>query len=216
MIPRWPLIGKLLRSPMRILELLVVRHRSFRFLRETAQTSLPITFDMWFRHFVLRGNTGPYWPIHPTSEVKGWKNILVGVETCPGYMPGCYIQGLGKIKIGSYGRIAANVSIISSNHDVEDLSRHALDEVTIGDYCWLSAGAVVLPGVTLGDFTIVGAGAVVTKSFPDGFCVIAGNPAKMIRRLDPARCVRHESPYRYHGYIRDDEFDRYRRDHLHV
>ena len=28
---------------------------------------------------------------------------------------------------------------------------------------------------------VVGAGAVVTKSFPKGFCVIAGNPAKIIK-----------------------------------
>ena len=44
--------------------------------------------------------------------------------------------------------------------------------------------SVILPGVTLGDHTIVGAGSVVTKSFPDGDCVIAGNPARMIRRLN--------------------------------
>ena len=44
---------------------------------------------------------------------------------------------------------------------------------------------VVLPGVELGDGTIVGAGAVVTRSFPEGECVLAGNPAKIIRTLGP-------------------------------
>ncbi len=44
--------------------------------------------------------------------------------------------------------------------------------------------AVILPGVTLGDHTVVGAGAIVTKSFPDGHCIIAGNPAKEIRKID--------------------------------
>lgn len=43
--------------------------------------------------------------------------------------------------------------------------------------------SVVLPGVSLGPHTVVGAGSVVTKSFPDGYCVVAGNPAKIIRRL---------------------------------
>ena len=43
--------------------------------------------------------------------------------------------------------------------------------------------SVILPGVTLGDHTVVGAGSVVTKSFEQGYCVIAGNPARIIREL---------------------------------
>lgn len=52
--------------------------------------------------------------------------------------------------------------------------------ITIGDNCWIGMNAVVLTGVELGDYTTVGAGAVVTHSFP-GHCVIAGNPARVIR-----------------------------------
>jgi acetyltransferase-like isoleucine patch superfamily enzyme len=40
-----------------------------------------------------------------------------------------------------------------------------------------------LPGVIIGDKTIVGAGAVVTKSFIEGNCVVAGNPAKLVKKL---------------------------------
>ncbi len=43
--------------------------------------------------------------------------------------------------------------------------------------------SVILPGVQLGDYTVVGAGTVVTKSFPKGRCVIAGNPAKVIKEF---------------------------------
>ncbi|MNL61911.1 putative acetyltransferase [compost metagenome] len=48
---------------------------------------------------------------------------------------------------------------------------------------------MVLPGVQLGEFTIVGAGAVVTKSFTEGYCVIAGNPARVIKSLDKEKCL---------------------------
>lgn len=48
----------------------------------------------------------------------------------------------------------------------------------------IKMNSVVLPGVTFGPKTIVGAGSVVTKSFPEGQCVIAGNPARVIKRLD--------------------------------
>jgi len=40
--------------------------------------------------------------------------------------------------------------------------------------------SIILPGVKIGDEVIVGAGAVVTKSVPPN-CVVAGNPAKIIR-----------------------------------
>lgn len=44
--------------------------------------------------------------------------------------------------------------------------------------------SIILPGVVLGDHTIVGAGSVVTHSFPEGYCILAGNPAKIVRKLD--------------------------------
>jgi carbonic anhydrase/acetyltransferase-like protein (isoleucine patch superfamily) len=61
----------------------------------------------------------------------------------------------------------------------------AEDPVEIGPGSWLGAGAVILPGTRLGRNTVVGAGAVVRGEFPD-HAVLAGVPAKLIRRYDPA------------------------------
>ena len=81
---------------------------------------------------------------------------------------GCYFQTLGgKIVIGKGTYIARNVGIITSNHDVNDPDNHIEGK-----------------DVVLGDHTTVGAGSVVTKSFEKGYCVIAGNPARIIRKIE--------------------------------
>lgn len=195
---------------------LLIKLPCFRFIRETGDTQTPISFEDWFHQKVLGIGGGPYWPVHPSSKVVGWQNILVGVETSPGLMPGCYIQGIGKIIIGDYTQIAPNVAIISANHHLEDNRRHVIKNVTIGKYCWIGFGAVILPGVTLGDYTVVGAGSVVTKSFPDGYSVIAGNPARLINKIDRAKCVLHVSTHEYHGYIPKERFEEFRRQYLKV
>jgi acetyltransferase-like isoleucine patch superfamily enzyme len=184
---------------------------------ETRDTETPITITNWLYQKVLGINRHAYWPVHYTSSVRGVQNILAGIATCPGLSPGCYIQGFGKISIGDYTQIAPNVGIITANHDVYENSKHAEPRsITIGEYCWIGMGAIILPGVTLGDFTIVGAGAIVTKSFSEGYCVIAGNPAELIRRLDAAKCVRYRHPHEYYGYIKKRNFPAYRAKYLSV
>ncbi len=49
---------------------------------------------------------------------------------------------------------------------------------------WLGFEACVLPGVTIGEGSVVGAKSVVTEDVPP-FTVVAGNPARVIRRLEP-------------------------------
>jgi len=54
----------------------------------------------------------------------------------------------------------------------------------IGNYVHIGANCVILGDITIGDHVIIGAGSVVTKNIPP-FAVIAGNPAKIIRMIDP-------------------------------
>ena len=54
--------------------------------------------------------------------------------------------------------------------------------VFIGDNVWVGAGAILNPGVTIGSNAVIASGAVVTKDVPAG-CIVAGVPAKVIRRL---------------------------------
>lgn len=61
--------------------------------------------------------------------------------------------------------------------------------VTLGDGVWLGFDACVLPGVTIGDGAIVGARSVVTEDIP-AYSIAAGNPARIVRQLDPEESKR--------------------------
>lgn len=207
-----------LRNPFRLITVPIVKLPYFRFIRETQDYQCRINFDLWFKQKVLNwgGNRRAYWPVHWTSKVYDVENIVVGVDACPGIMNGCYIQGKGKITIGDYTQIAPNVVIVSANHDLYDSRRHVLAPVVIGKYCWIGAGAKIMPGVHLGDWTIVAAGAVVTKSFPDGHAVIGGVPATLIKPLEKEKCIPFTNKIAYNGYIKSDKFAAYRKKHLMV
>ena len=68
----------------------------------------------------------------------------------------------GGITIGDHAHIAANVQLISNNHDPYDLDVLTCKPVEIGDYAWIGAGATILPGVRVGRHAVVGAASVVT------------------------------------------------------
>lgn len=97
---------------------------------------------------------------------------------------GCYIQACEGIYIGEGTIWSFNVSIISQGHDFHDFNLiPKVNPIKIGRNCWIGTNSTILPGVEIGDKTIVGANTVVTKSFPEGNVVIAGTPAKVIRKL---------------------------------
>ena len=53
----------------------------------------------------------------------------------------------------------------------------------IGNDCLIGMNSVILPGTHLGNHCIVGANSTVRGEFPD-YCVIAGSPARIIKRYD--------------------------------
>ncbi len=127
------------------------------------------------------------WPVCGSSRVIGWENIEFHPDDLRNFQNiANYYQALDShIIIGKGTWIATGVGIIASNHDLNDPNKRGKGEdVLIGEKCWIGMNAVILPGVELGAHTIVGAGAVVTKSFPTGNCVIAGNPARIIKRIN--------------------------------
>ena len=58
--------------------------------------------------------------------------------------------------------------------------------------CWVGTGAAILPNVVIGRNAVVAANAVVTKDVPD-YAVVAGVPARIIKRLDGPTTGRREA-----------------------
>ncbi|MHC9357437.1 acyltransferase [Enterobacter ludwigii] len=121
------------------------------------------------------------------------ENTSAVIEIDSGVYIGRYahIHTNSKIKIGQNLVLSDYVFLSTLAHGMEPsagriLSQPDIDkgEIVLGDNVFLGFSSKVLPGIELGNWTIVGAGAVVTKSFPDGFVMIAGNPAKVIKRYD--------------------------------
>lgn len=95
-----------------------------------------------------------------------------------------------KVEIGEGTMIAPNVVIVDSDFHSPWPPETRLTspgyendkDVIIGKNVWIGMNAIILKGVHLGDNSIIGAGSVVTNDFPPN-SVIAGNPAKLIRKL---------------------------------
>ena len=109
--------------------------------------------------------------------------------------------------IGKFCSIAAHTRINPGNHPMQRASQShftyrasayfedAEDDaaffdwrrstpVTISHDVWIGHGAIVLAGRSIGTGAVVAGGAVVTKDVPD-YAIVAGNPARIIRRRFP-------------------------------
>ena len=121
------------------------------------------------------------------TRVKGAKIIIgnnVGIS-------GATIYARKEIVIGDNTNIGGNVKILDNDfHPIEvearlrdDKEKIGTSSVRIGKNCFIGCNALILKGTELGDNCVVGAGAVVCGKF-EANSVIAGNPARIIRKLE--------------------------------
>lgn len=95
-----------------------------------------------------------------------------------------------EVKIEDDVLFAAYVHITDHSHEFHDIDIPVMKQgtyekgpVVIGEGSWIGFRANILSGVTIGKHCVVAAGAVVTRSVPD-YCVVAGCPAKIIKKYD--------------------------------
>jgi acetyltransferase-like isoleucine patch superfamily enzyme len=121
-------------------------------------------------------------------NVKIGKNVFINFNSV--FLDTCLIT------IGDRTLVGPNVSFYSATHPLDPALRNGTrgpelgKEIHVKEDCWIGGNVVILPGVTIGRGSTVGAGSVVTKDVPE-FTVVAGNPAKIIRKIetqmDPAQ-----------------------------
>lgn len=107
----------------------------------------------------------------------GWRHgVRIGATTSISLSARFVGAGRGSIHIGENSLIAFK-TLLLADRDADGTVR----PVVVGERCFIGGGSMLLPGVTIGDGCVVGAGAVVAHSVPPG-CIVAGNPARIIRR----------------------------------
>jgi len=123
------------------------------------------------------------------SEKKDIDGIHIGDHVL--ISPGVRISAANSICIADSCMLASHAYITDSDwHGIYDRSLPPVgrSSVVLEENVWIGDSAIVCKGVTIGKNSIIGAGAVVTSDIPTN-AVAAGNPARVIRKLDPDRQI---------------------------
>ena len=109
------------------------------------------------------------------DRIKIGKNVVINSNMLA--------MARGGITIEDDVQIAANVQLLTNNHDPYERRILPCRPILIKKGAWIGAGATILPGICVGAHAIVGAASVVTKDVPD-YAVVVGNPARVVKMLD--------------------------------
>ncbi len=112
------------------------------------------------------------------DRIKMGKNVMINANLLA--------MARGGITIEDDVQIAANVQLLTNNHDPYERMVLPCKPILIKKGAWIGAGATILPGICIGEHAIVGAASVVTKDVPD-CAVVVGNPAKVVKMLEAER-----------------------------
>ncbi|HON15617.1 MAG TPA: acyltransferase [Spirochaetota bacterium] len=117
------------------------------------------------------------------GSIKIGDNVLI--------MNGVRVSSASEIVIGDDCMLANFCYIMDADwHDIYDRtsSPGKTAPVILERGVWVGDSAIICKGVRIGENSIIGAGSVVRKDVPPN-CVVIGNPARIVKKLDPARVV---------------------------
>lgn len=117
----------------------------------------------------------------------GKPQLIIGGRTYIGHR--AVISCVNEVRIGREVTIGDNVQLADTTHKYQTPGVHILDQglavgrLIIGDRAWIGRNCFIAHDLEIGEQAVVGANSVVTRSVPP-FTVVAGSPAKVIKRLD--------------------------------
>jgi acetyltransferase-like isoleucine patch superfamily enzyme len=98
----------------------------------------------------------------------------------------------GTITLGEYAFFGHDVAVLTGTHDIAKFGRdrqlgfpRSGRDVVIGDGVWLASHVLVLGPVKIGDHAVVAAGSLVREDV-EPYTVVAGRPAKVVKKIAPA------------------------------
>lgn len=112
------------------------------------------------------------------KRMDAYNNASMGTDLGSGAKfasPPIFYHGLNGIIISHYATIGEKCTIFQRVTIAEENGKSA----TIGDNCFIGAGAIIIGDVTIGNNVKIGANCVVTQDIPDN-CTAVGVPAKII------------------------------------
>ena len=145
-------------------------------------------------HSVLvRENTeaGKYLQIGSYSDIEG--ECIIGN----------YVKMHTGVQVGKKAKIGNLVWLfprVQFTNDPFPPSKY-LESVTINDLAVIATSSILLPGISVGIGSFVAAGSIVKNDVPDVMCV-AGNPAKIVARIDQLRSFKYPIKYPWPTYFR--------------
>jgi len=97
----------------------------------------------------------------------------------------------GEITLGEYAFFGHDVAVLTGTHDIDKfgLERQRTfprsgRDVVIGDGVWLASHVLVLGPVTIGEHAVVAGGSLVREDV-EPYTVVAGRPAKVVKKIVP-------------------------------
>lgn len=110
---------------------------------------------------------------------------------------GCFLE---MAEVGDDVFIGPRAVMIDDLHPPCPRFKECVGGARIGKGASIGANSTILPGIKIGAFALVGAGSVVTKNVPAG-AVVAGNPARIIKKVEELKCVKglFKKPYEWRG-----------------
>ena len=154
--------------------------------------------------------------VHMTSWGDGTRSGSISIGDYTVVLPGVRIGSASSVIIGRNCLLASkSYSTDADWHDLYDRNSApgASERVLLEDNVWLGDSSIVCKGVPIGENSIVGAGAVVTNDVPPN-SVAAGNPARVVKQLDPDRALGRREDLFKGDVPYDDLLDYYERDVL--